>query len=498
MHWKPITDLPDDWTSLVSIEVESLAKAWEQNYQDMKDTPMLETFNERLRREWSIETGIIERLYTIDRGTTQLLIEQGIDSAFIPSGATDRPVGDVIHIIQDQREALDSLFAYVKQEKPLTLHYIRTLHQLLLRHQEYTQAVDQFGNLADVRLDKGSWKRLPNNPQRDDGSKHEYCPPEHTQSEMDRLVAWHNQHLQQNISPQIEAAWLHHRFTQIHPFQDGNGRVARCLATLVLIRAGRFPLVIHRDHRKDYLEALEQADRGNLAPLVHLFDRIQKQSYKKALQLSEDIMQTPPVIDTLIGSIAEKYHKRQQVRDDLVFELAQELHRNASDIMQDFASRMEQEFQQHNLPIRVRRDVSNGQTMHWYRGQIVSTARKLGYFANLSRPRFWVRLKINDVSDTSPASGEIVVSLHYFGKENRGVMIATAFLHIPHASHKSDAAEDDSFVDEQIFHETHALVDEGFTFTHVDSSQSQQQQKEFCIWLKNAVMVGLAEWRKQI
>ena len=32
---------------------------------------------------------------------------------------------------------------------------------------------------------------------------------------------------------EIEATWLHHRFTQIHPFQDGNGRVARALASLV-------------------------------------------------------------------------------------------------------------------------------------------------------------------------------------------------------------------------------------------------------------------------
>jgi len=51
--------------------------------------------NERLRREWSIETGIIERIYTIDRSTTRLLIEQGI-AALIPYGATNRPVGEVI------------------------------------------------------------------------------------------------------------------------------------------------------------------------------------------------------------------------------------------------------------------------------------------------------------------------------------------------------------------------------------------------------------------
>lgn len=51
------------------------------------------------------------------------------------------------------------------------------------------------------------------------------------------------------VSPEVEAAWLHHRFTQIHPFQDGNGRIARLLASLVFIKAGWFPLVVTRDDR---------------------------------------------------------------------------------------------------------------------------------------------------------------------------------------------------------------------------------------------------------
>src|SRR5437867_3990374 len=80
MAWEPITDLSENWQTLVSTEIESLAQAWDETYNTLKDTSMLQTFNERLRREWSIETGIIERLYTIDRGTTRLLIEFGFVS----------------------------------------------------------------------------------------------------------------------------------------------------------------------------------------------------------------------------------------------------------------------------------------------------------------------------------------------------------------------------------------------------------------------------------
>lgn len=283
-HWEPITNLPEDWERLVSIEVESLALAWQDAYQELQDTEMLRDFNERLRREWSIETGIIERLYTIDRGTTQLLIEQGIDSSLMSHGSTDRPGGEVIRIIQAQRDALDGLFGFVKQERPLSVHYIRALHQVLLRHQDETEALNQFGNIMRVPVIKGDWKKSPNNPTRpdEDGSIHEYCPPEQVQSEMARLIAWHGEHVQQGVSPQVESAWLHHRFTQIHPFQDGNGRVARCLATLVLIRDRRFPLVINRNHRSAYIDALEAADQGDLEPLVRLFNCVLKCTYLHA------------------------------------------------------------------------------------------------------------------------------------------------------------------------------------------------------------------------
>lgn len=91
---------------------------------------------------------------------------------------------------------------------------------------------------------------------RPDGIVHEYCPPEQVVSEMERLVEMHNQHLE-IVAPEVEAAWLHHRFTQTHPFQDGNGRVARTLASLIFIRQGLFPIVITRSDRQEYINASE-------------------------------------------------------------------------------------------------------------------------------------------------------------------------------------------------------------------------------------------------
>ena len=120
---------------------------------------------------------------------------------------------------------------------------------------------------------RGDYKKLPNNPLRPDGTIHEYCPPEHVAAEMERLIEMHHSHA---APPEVEAAWLHHRFTQIHPFQDGKGRIARALATLVFVRAGWFPLVVRNDGREGYLSALEAADAGDLTGLVKYFANLQK------------------------------------------------------------------------------------------------------------------------------------------------------------------------------------------------------------------------------
>jgi Fic family protein len=69
---------------------------------------------------------------------------------------------------------------------------------------------------------------------------------------------------------------LHHAFTQIHPFEDGNGRVARALASLIFLKPSWFPVVVTRDDREKYIEALERADSGELRPLVALFVQSQR------------------------------------------------------------------------------------------------------------------------------------------------------------------------------------------------------------------------------
>ncbi len=294
-RWRPIEDLPDDWGRLADSGLHQLADRWLdqrrriERREDLGAEEAIADFNERLKREWAIETGLIERVYTLTRGITEILIERGLREEFIPSSATDRDPALVFDMIQDHAAAVDGLFDFVKQKRQLSTSYIKELHSVLLAHQETASARDVFGRRVEMPLTKGDYKKRPNNPVRPDGLIHEYCPPEHVASEMDRLLAMHLEHREGGVAPEVEAAWLHHRFTQIHPFQDGNGRVARALATLVMIRVGWFPLVVTDGGRADYIDALEAADARDLAPLVQLFAEIQGRAFEGAIDAARRV-----------------------------------------------------------------------------------------------------------------------------------------------------------------------------------------------------------------
>ncbi len=262
--WNPstgITDLDADAKELSATEIAGIKATWRDQQERLKGTDLVSDFTERLGREWAIETGIIENLYDIDRGVTQTLIDQGFRAELLTHGSINRPRDLVLALLHDQKQALDGVFDFVKSKRHLSTSYIKELHAVLLRSQTVTEGVDSLGRRVDVSLIKGDWKVQPNFPVRD-GVTYKYCPPEHVATEMDRLVDLHAAHLAQDVPAEVQAAWLHHRFTQIHPFQDGNGRLARAIASLVLIKHGLFPLVVTRDDRTAYLDALEVCRRG--------------------------------------------------------------------------------------------------------------------------------------------------------------------------------------------------------------------------------------------
>lgn len=489
MLWKPIEDLPSDWQDLAISELPPLVTVWNEQADRLRSSGEFRTFMERLRREIAIETGIIERLYTIDRGTTRLLIEQGINEALISHEATDRPVKQVVSLIKDQEAAIEGLFDFVGRLRILSTFYIKQLHQLLTQSQDSTEALNPItGKIFRVALIRGDWKSQPNNPLRPDGTIHEYCPPEQVASEMDILIALHQQHQDQQVPPEIESAWLHHRFTQIHPFQDGNGRVARCLASLVFIQSSWFPLVLTRDDRKVYIEALEEADRGDLSSLVKLFAKSQKQAFLRSLGLSEQVLSEARQTKIIISSIADKF---KQKRSDSIKDRCRKVEEFATSLF-DIASNRFHEVGD-EIKLSVQNVVNNSQVFaiaapasdyrsYYHRYQVIKIAKQLDYFANPRNYHAWIQLVI-DVEKTSTI---LLLSFHSLGHEYRGLLVCTVC-----AYHRDGSEEGELNIND-----IQSLTDSPFQFSYADEENNLRER--FKTWLEEVILTGLEYWNKSI
>lgn len=481
--WQPIEDLPENWMVFASKEVENLAQSWISQVINLHNSTVLKAFNAQLSREWAIETGIIENLYFINQDTTQLLIEKGINPAFIPHGAADKPGEIIVPFLTAQQSALDALFDFVQDKRELSLFFIRELQQIFTQHQDTVDAVDVFGNKVKITLLHGQWKKNPNNPTGRDGKIHEYCPPMQVQSEMERLLSMHLEHKKQGVPPEIEAAWLHHRFAQIHPFQDGNGRVARALATLVFIEAGWFPLVINRDLRDEYLDALEQADWGNLSELINLFTKVQKKLFIKALSLSENFINPQePINKNIVAGIERlKARKEKTIQHIQAFKLAEKLENIASEKFGAVALLLNNELIKlsENYYADVKRSYKSNN--HLFRQQIIQTASSLEYYADTRTYLSWVRLNIQEDRQT-----EIIVSFHALGFEFFGIMVASAFIQY------RDKAEEQEIV----FPQPGVLCREVFQFSYTESEDLVTQR--FIPWLEDILLVGFDQWNQQL
>jgi len=423
-EWNPLEDLPASEQWLARPDLDASLASWTRERASLRSQKRVDQLYERLATEWAIETGVIERLYTMDRGLTETLIDLGLQALerFSSNGRVEK---SAVKLIEDQRAALDFVFATVNQERPLSTSFIKELHQLLCRNQTHCDGVNQFGDKVRVALIKGDWKKLPNNPTRPDGSIHEYCPPEFVQDEMESLLRMYGEHVVRGVRPEIEAAWLHHRFTQIHPFQDGNGRVARALATLVFIQHRFLPLVVRdAEHKTLYIAALETADHGDLQPLVSQFANIQSTDLEAAITFVREIRGEG--IGQIASAAARAAKRRLQEGEQKLESATEELVQISNARLSEVATELQVAFEHEDVFLSASVMSSSEANENWWHYQLVSAASRYGYFADLGRPRRWVQLRLAfDAPESS--RWNLVVSFHH--KEVRsGLMAAVAFL----------------------------------------------------------------------
>ena len=172
---------------------------------------------------------------TLTAVETTLVIEKGVTIG-------GKPLRDHMEAI-DHYEAMHYIRELGRQATPLTESDIRSLHALVVKRSQ-----PEIG---------GKYADLPRFVRTETG-RHMFPSPAEVPVLMGDLGRW----LRDAPATVGTAFEVHLRLVGIHPFNDGNGRTARLLMNLILIRAGYPPIAIRPEDRLRYIHALQEAQAG--------------------------------------------------------------------------------------------------------------------------------------------------------------------------------------------------------------------------------------------
>ena len=216
---------------------------------------------QKLRLEANYHSNAIEG-NTLSLGETRSLILHGLT-------AHGKPMRDHLDI-EGHDAAVKAIEDAVRNDDRLNEVFIRNLHKALLKEPYQADAFTQDGRRVKRTITIGDYKTTPNNVIALTGETYYFTPPEQVKPAMSDLIDWYREQEQEAEHPLIIAATFHYRFVRIHPFDDGNGRMARLLMNMILIKHGYTVALVRIDGREEYIDKLEQVDRTeNLTDFIH-------------------------------------------------------------------------------------------------------------------------------------------------------------------------------------------------------------------------------------
>lgn len=193
--------------------------------------------------EWTYNSNAIEGS-TLTLRETHVILHDGLTVG-------GKPLREHLEAV-NHKHAIDFVEALARGDEPFTEHNLRQIHALVLKG----VADDEAGRYrrGQVRI-----------------SGSDYVPPDPSAVPglMRDLIDWFTGEAQA-LTAVERAALAHFRLVHIHPFTDGNGRTARLLMNLALIRDGYPPAIIRQEDRLLYYDALDEAHAGNTGPFVQL------------------------------------------------------------------------------------------------------------------------------------------------------------------------------------------------------------------------------------
>lgn len=224
----------------------------------------MKVISQKFKEEWTYHSNALEG-NTLTLGETAFFLREGLTI----KGKTLREHQEVAN----HAEAILFLQEALK-DRDISERLIKDLHAII-----FLGVKDDKGQI----IKGGLYKNEDNYAVTLSGTIKHYTPALEVPAAMEGLIQWYEQN-KEKLHPVELASRFHHKLVEIHPFQDGNGRVCRLCMNLILMKSGYPPAVIRREEREDYLTSLEAADQGNLEPIISLVAK----EVEKSLMLMKD------------------------------------------------------------------------------------------------------------------------------------------------------------------------------------------------------------------
>lgn len=227
----------------------------------------------KLKVDWTYNSNSIEGS-TLTLGETFFFISEGLT-------VEGKPFKDFLDA-KNHVEAIDYLYELVINKRDINEYVLKEINALLLSGVTYTVAQNSQGEKVKKRLTSGEYKKQSNHVLQTDGKIHWYVDPMNVKDQIENLITWLNDKIN-TLHPLYIAAIAHYNLVRIHAFDDGNGRGARILMNLILLKNGFFPVVVRNDKKRMYLDALSKADNGDLIPFIRFISTELIETYERVI-----------------------------------------------------------------------------------------------------------------------------------------------------------------------------------------------------------------------
>jgi len=237
----------------------------------------LNRLNQKLQLEWNYHSNSIEG-NTLSKSETKSFILWGVT-------AKGKPFRDYLEM-KGHNDALHKLYDIINKDLKITESLIQDFHKMILV-EPYTD--------GDAEVNPGKWKTVPNYLYSPTNERIDFAPPEDVPQLMNSLINWLNNHIdppkrskkKYELHPLLIAAGFHTQFINIHPFGDGNGRMARILTNLILMLCGYVPTIVKLDDRVDYYTALNTSSLNSSENLAIFLGQAAIESLELAIKAAK-------------------------------------------------------------------------------------------------------------------------------------------------------------------------------------------------------------------